>query len=70
MKLCKIAEGKVDIYPRLNGTKEWDTAAGDIILSEAGCSLLSYPDRRPFIYNKKSFINDFFIAFRKGIKWR
>lgn len=35
-KLCKIAEGKADLYPRLGATSEWDTAAGQIILVEAG----------------------------------
>lgn len=35
-KLCKIAEGKADLYPRLGATSEWDTAAGQIILAEAG----------------------------------
>ncbi len=35
-KLCKIAEGKADLYPRLGATSEWDTAAGQVILTEAG----------------------------------
>ena len=70
LKLCRLAEGEVDIYPRINGTKEWDTAAADIILSESGCSLLSYPDRNKLLYNKKSLVNPFFIAFKDGCIWR
>ena len=70
LKLCKLAEGEIDIYPRLNGTKEWDTAAADIILNEADCSLVSYPFRKKLVYNKKTFKNPFFIAYRNGIRWR
>ena len=36
IKICKLAEGDIDVYPRLNGTKEWDTAASHIIANEAG----------------------------------
>ena len=70
LKLCKLAQGEIDIYPRLNGTKEWDTAAADIILNEADCSLVSYPFRKKLVYNKKTFKNPFFIAYRNGIRWR
>ena len=70
LKLCKIAEGKIDIYPRLNGTKEWDTAAADIILNEAGCSLVSYPSREKLLYNKKNYENNYFVAYGKEITWK
>jgi 3'(2'), 5'-bisphosphate nucleotidase len=40
IKYCRLAEGAIDIYPRLNGTKEWDTAAGQVILEEAACSMI------------------------------
>ncbi len=69
LKMCKLAEGKADIYPRLNGTKEWDTAASEIILEEASCSMLSYPDRNQLIYNKKDLRNPFFVAFRNRLEW-
>jgi len=70
LKLCKLAEGEIDIYPRLNGTKEWDTAASEIILQEAGCALVSYPHKRKFIYNKEKIANSFFIASRIGLSWK
>ena len=70
LKLCKLAEGEIDIYPRLNGTKEWDTAASEVILDEAGCSMVSYPDREYLIYNKKELKNPYFIAFRDGLDWQ
>ena len=70
IKLCKLAEGEIDIYPRLNGTKEWDTAAPEIILVEAGCSLVSYPDRKFLVYNKLKIANPFFVASRNGLSWQ
>jgi 3'(2'), 5'-bisphosphate nucleotidase len=69
LKLCYLAEGLIDIYPRLNGTKEWDTAASDIILNESGCSIVDYPNRKRLLYNKKNIKNPYFIAFRNGIDW-
>lgn len=70
LKMCKVAEGKADIYPRLNGTKEWDTAASEVILDEAGCSMVTYPDREPLVYNKHELKNPYFVAFRDGLKWK
>tara|TARA_Y100000590_G_scaffold470574_1_gene666485 strand:+ start:1949 stop:2689 length:741 start_codon:yes stop_codon:yes gene_type:complete len=69
LKFCYLAEGLIDIYPRLNGTKEWDTAASDIILNESGCSIIDYQNRKKLVYNKKDVKNPYFIAFRNGIKW-
>ncbi len=67
IKLCKLAEGSIDVYPRLNGTKEWDTAAGHIIANEAGCKLISTKTKRELTYNKKNIENDFFIASRNNL---
>ncbi|MBN1291783.1 MAG: 3'(2'),5'-bisphosphate nucleotidase CysQ [Candidatus Latescibacteria bacterium] len=39
LKLCAVAEGEADIYPRLNPTSLWDTAAGAVIAREAGCKV-------------------------------
>ncbi len=68
IKLCKIAEGEVDIYPRFNGTKEWDTAAGHIILNEAGGKIIDLVTNKEMIYNKLSIENNFFIAKRNGLE--
>ncbi len=61
LKICKIAEGKADIYPRFGPTMEWDTCAAQIILEEAGGSML---DEKKFklTYNKPDLRNPFFIA--------
>lgn len=68
IKLCKIASGEIDIYPRLNGTKEWDTAAGHIILNEAGGEIIDLSTNQEMVYDKTSIKNNFFIAKRKGLQ--
>jgi 3'(2'), 5'-bisphosphate nucleotidase len=67
IKICKLAEGEIDIYPRLNGTKEWDTAASHIIANEAGCQLIDIGTKKELVYNKQDIKNNFFIASRIDI---
>jgi 3'(2'), 5'-bisphosphate nucleotidase len=64
LKFCLLAEGQADLYPRLGETYEWDTAAGDIILREAGGSILDLATGKPIVYGKQDlrFINGGFIA--------
>ena len=62
LKLCIIAEGKADIYPRLGPTSEWDIAAAQCIVEEAGGKVLEYKKDKPLIYNKKNILNPFFIV--------
>jgi 3'-phosphoadenosine 5'-phosphosulfate (PAPS) 3'-phosphatase len=64
LKFCLLAEGQADLYPRLGETCEWDTAAGDIILREAGGSILDLATGKPIVYGKQDqrFINGGFIA--------
>ena len=52
LKLCSLAEGMIDVYPRFNGTKEWDTAAAHIICKEAGCKILDIKTRKDLIIIK------------------
>jgi len=61
-KLCMIAEGRADIYPRFAPTMEWDTAAGQIIVEEAGCAVRNPTTLKPLEYNKKNLINPWFIV--------
>lgn len=56
-KLCLIAEGSVDYYPRTTETYEWDTAAGESIIALAGGSIYSLDDTAPLRYNKESLVN-------------
>ncbi|MBT42051.1 MAG: 3'(2'),5'-bisphosphate nucleotidase [Idiomarina sp.] len=62
LKICLVAEGKADIYPRLGPTSEWDTAAAHAVLNAAGGSITTL-DGEPLRYNQKeSFLNPYFIA--------
>ena len=67
LKLCLVAEGSADIYPRFAPTMEWDTAAGHAIVEESGGVLVEYPSFTPVIYNKEDLTNPWFIAKRGGI---
>jgi 3'(2'), 5'-bisphosphate nucleotidase len=64
LKICLIAEGKADIYPRLGPTMEWDTAAGQAIAESAGASVLDFGTRKPLVYNKEDLHNPWFIVQR------
>lgn len=56
-KMCKIAEGAADFYPRFGTTMEWDTAAGQIILEEAGGALVDFTGK-PFAYNRRDTLKN------------
>lgn len=62
LKLCLVAEGTADIYPRYGRTCEWDTAAADAILRAAGGIMLAEGGAE-FVYGKPGYINPGFIAF-------
>ena len=59
-KFCMMAEGMVDYYPRTTSTYEWDTAAAELVLVEAGGSVRSLPDNQPLRYNKADLRNPWF----------
>ena len=62
LKFCNIADGAADLYPRFGPTSEWDIAAGQIILIEAGGRVYSI-DNEEIVYNKKeNILNPYFIA--------
>jgi 3'(2'), 5'-bisphosphate nucleotidase len=61
LKFCLLAEGRAQLYPRFGPTMEWDTAAGQCVLEEAGGSVCDL-ERRPLTYNKCDLQNPFFIA--------
>jgi 3''(2''),5''-bisphosphate nucleotidase, bacterial len=63
IKLCRIAEGAADIYPRHGPTMEWDIAAGHALIAAAG-GRLETPEGEPFVYGKadKGFRNGWFVA--------
>ncbi len=61
LKLCILAEGLADVYPRFGRTMEWDTAAGDAVLRAAGGSVRTLDDA-PLGYGKPGFENPDFAA--------
>ena len=62
LKLCCIADGRADIYPRLGPTSEWDIGAAQCIVEQAGGSVLEYPSNNRLRYNKENILNPFFIV--------
>ncbi|MFW6094493.1 MAG: 3'(2'),5'-bisphosphate nucleotidase CysQ [Pseudomonadota bacterium] len=71
LKLCILAEGHADLYPRLGPTSEWDIAAAHAVLEAAGGTLWA-ADGQPLRYNAKaSFLNPEFIAVADaGFPWK
>jgi 3'(2'), 5'-bisphosphate nucleotidase len=65
IKQCWVAEGKAHEYLRLGTTMEWDTAAGQCILEQAGCQLIDLETNLPMRYNKENMKNSFFVAKHK-----
>ena len=61
LKLCVVAEGKADLYPRLGPTMEWDTAAGHAVVLAAGGTVRT-PEGEPLAYNKENLLNPYFIV--------
>ena len=63
LKICLVAEGAADIYPRLGLTSEWDTAAAQCVVEQAGGTVTD-TDMQPWRYNTKdSLLNPFFLVF-------
>jgi 3'(2'), 5'-bisphosphate nucleotidase len=61
LKLCRVAEGRADMYPRLGRTMEWDIAAGHAVLAAAGGSVRTLAGE-PLRYGKPGLDNPFFVA--------
>ena len=62
LKICLVAEGEANIYPRLGSTMEWDTAAAHAIVNESGGQLNRYIDNSAHLYNKKNLLNNWFVV--------
>ena len=66
LKLCLVAEGKADVYPRFGPTMEWDTAAGQAIVEQAKGTVMEAETNEPLNYNKSNLLNPFFIVSGQG----
>ena len=62
LKLCMVAEGKADCYPRFAPTMEWDTAAGQAICHYAGKTVIDYNTKTTMRYNRENLLNNWFIV--------
>lgn len=62
IKICLVAEGKADVYPRFAPTMEWDTAAGHAIARAAGMEVYQAGKEEPLRYNKEDLLNPWFIV--------
>jgi len=62
LKLCMVASGEADIYPRLAPTMEWDTAAADAVVREAGKMSYQFENNQPMVYNKEDLLNPWFVV--------
>ncbi|TNJ38931.1 3'(2'),5'-bisphosphate nucleotidase CysQ [Chlorobaculum thiosulfatiphilum] len=61
-KICMVASGEADIYPRFGPTMEWDTAAGHAIALAAGKHMVKADEQGDLAYNKENLLNPFFIV--------
>ena len=62
LKFCVVAEGGADVYPRLGPTSEWDTAAAQAVVEQAGGSVVTL-DGKPMKYNQKEeILNPYFVV--------
>ncbi|TMW77148.1 3'(2'),5'-bisphosphate nucleotidase CysQ [Thauera sp. UPWRP] len=66
LKLCLVAAGEADVYPRLGRTMEWDIAAGQAVLLAAGGMVVTVAGGEPLRYGKPGFDNPHFAAWGLG----
>lgn len=64
LKLCMVAEGKANIYPRFAPTMEWDTGAGHAIVEQSGGKVTQTNQQNELVYNKENLLNPWFIVSR------
>ena len=64
LKLCMVAEGTADAYPRFAPTMEWDTAAGQAVCEAAGCDVIDQNTGEPMRYNREELLNAWFLVAR------
>lgn len=62
IKICLVAEGVADAYPRYAPTMEWDTAAGDAVARAAGRAVRNAENGKPLLYNKPDLLNPWFLV--------
>ena len=66
LKICLVASGEADIYPRLGPTMEWDIAAGHAVAENAGARFYCHGTNQPLVYNREDLLNPWFVVERAG----
>jgi len=62
LKLCMVAEGAANCYPRFAPTMEWDTAAGQAICEHAGVGVIDWETKKNMLYNREDLLNNWFLV--------
>ena len=62
LKLCMVASGEADIYPRLGPTMEWDTAAAHAVVKASGKNVYRFDTGDELLYNKQNLLNPYFVV--------
>ena len=62
LKLCMVAEGTANCYPRFAPTMEWDTAAGQAICEHAGFEVIDWNTKEKMLYNREELLNNWFLV--------
>ena len=62
LKICMVADGRADVYPRFGPTMEWDTAAAHAVASAAGRKVRRHGSDEELSYNKPDLHNDWFVV--------
>ncbi len=62
LKMCMVAEGTADCYPRFAPTMEWDIAAGHAVCKFSGKTVLDYLTKNEMVYNRENLLNNWFVV--------
>ena len=62
LKLCMVAEGAANCYPRFAPTMEWDTTAGQAICEHAGFEVIDWDTKKNMLYNREELLNNWFLV--------
>ncbi len=66
IKLCMVADGSADVYPRFAPTMEWDTAAAHGVCRFAGCRVIDAGTKKELKYNKQNMLNPWFLVYKNN----
>jgi len=66
LKLCMVAQGTANCYPRFAPTMEWDTAAGQAICEHASVKVIDWETKKNMLYNREDLLNNWFLVQSKA----